>query len=198
LKGFADPVTCFKFHYLNTSEDIFGISYYQSCESDMQRNVLQVCTPSSGTSSPMSLTPTPYSLIRGGFTPSFTVHTTEYSGISPGILQQADLLRCMSEYPPLHVTDVLKIKDKMVMLLSYQPPFYIEYVNNLWADFCEWEPHEILGCTCDVLQGYFLLTHLLTHTLTHSLAYSLTHSLTRLLTHSPTHSLNHSHSLTPR
>jgi hypothetical protein len=59
----------------------------------------------------------------------------------------------MTKYPPIHINDILKIKDTMIILTTCQPPFYIEYANKCWSDFCEWEPHHVVGYTCAFLQG---------------------------------------------
>lgn len=76
-----------------------------------------------------------------------------YNGRNRSILQNAEQLQIMTKYPPIHINDILKIKDTMIILTTCQPPFYIEYANKCWSDFCEWEPHLVVGYTCSFLQG---------------------------------------------
>ncbi len=76
-----------------------------------------------------------------------------YNGRNRSILQDTEQLKIMTKHPPIHINDVFKLKDTMMILTTCQPPFYIEYANKAWADFCGWEPHLVIGYTCSFLQG---------------------------------------------
>lgn len=64
-----------------------------------------------------------------------------------------NILTTMIRTPPKSIDSVLGLSDEMVMLVSCDNPFSIEYCNKAWSDECLYDPHEMHGQTCKILQG---------------------------------------------
>ncbi len=153
LKGFTDRTSCYKYRYLNTLEDIFSTAQNDDSP-DEQVTVSGSSSPSSPISlvcsrmSSTSIMSSPLSRFTNTPSPSARDIYSSCKGI-----QSNRNVELMTKYPPMHVSDVLKVRDKMIVLSSCQSPHYIEYANNGWCDYCEWDLHEVLGHTFSILQG---------------------------------------------
>jgi PAS domain-containing protein len=69
------------------------------------------------------------------------------------LANDGDFLQKIVRTPPKPIDSILDVSDDMVMLVSCDDPFSIEYCNKAWSEECLFDPHEMHGKTCKILQG---------------------------------------------
>eukprot|EP00596_Hydrurales_sp_CCMP1899_P002096 CAMPEP_0119033450 /NCGR_PEP_ID=MMETSP1177-20130426/492_1 /TAXON_ID=2985 /ORGANISM="Ochromonas sp, Strain CCMP1899" /LENGTH=491 /DNA_ID=CAMNT_0006990203 /DNA_START=161 /DNA_END=1636 /DNA_ORIENTATION=- len=69
------------------------------------------------------------------------------------VLYDSKFLSNIVRNPTRSIADIMQMNNLKILVTTCQPPFFIEFSNKTWTQECGWENHEILGLTCNLLQG---------------------------------------------
>merc|ERR1712130_1087146 len=68
-------------------------------------------------------------------------------------ISQNQLCLARHQKIPSNMTDVLKEKDRAIVVTESSAPFRIMHVNSAWEGLCGWTREESYGKTLSLLQG---------------------------------------------